>query len=73
MSELRWDHLALLTEGAGEDVHLVAQGNVMGHGDAARQGLVVRVGMDEQQPAHSDVSPVGVPAKYRSEAENFVG
>jgi hypothetical protein len=51
VGQLRWDDLALLTKGAGEDVHLVAQGDVMGHGDAARQGLVVRMGMDEQQAA----------------------
>ena len=44
------DHLALLAERAGQHVHLVAAGDVVGHRDAARQRLVVGVGMDEEQP-----------------------
>ena len=52
VGQLWRDDLTLLPQRAGEDVHLVAEGDVVRHGDAAGQGLVVRVGMDEQQPAH---------------------
>ena len=47
------DHLALLTEGAGEDVHLVAARHVVRDGDPGRQGLVVGVGVDEEQPGRA--------------------
>ncbi len=48
--ESRGDDLALLTQGAGQHVHVVAARHVVSHGDAARQRLVVGVRVDEEQP-----------------------
>jgi hypothetical protein len=45
------DHLALLTERAGHQRDLGAFGGVPGEGGSGPQGLVVRVGVDDQQPA----------------------
>ena len=50
VGELLRDDLALLAEGAREDVDLVARGDVVGDGDAGRQHLVVGVGVHEEQP-----------------------
>ncbi len=50
VGEPRRDHLALLAEGAGQHVHLVTACDVVGHRDAARQRLVVGVGVDEEEP-----------------------
>ena len=51
--QLGRDDLALLAEGAGEHVDLVAGGDVVGDGHARGQQLVVGVGVDEEEaPAH---------------------
>ena len=44
------DHLTLLAERAGDDLDPRAAGDVMRNGRTGRQGLVVRMCMDEQQP-----------------------
>ena len=47
------DDLALLAERAGEHVHVVTAGRVVGDGDPGREGLVVGVGVHEQQSGRS--------------------
>ena len=44
------DDFAFFPEGAGDDVDVGAIGDVVGDGAAGRQGLVVGVGVDEEQP-----------------------
>lgn len=56
VGELGRDDLAVLTEGARDDVHLVPGRDVMGDGDAARERLVVGVGVDEDEPRHASTS-----------------
>ncbi len=69
VAELLGDDLALLAEGAGQDVHVVAAGDVVGDGDAGRERLVVGVGVDEQQPGHraAGLDPVEEP-RHRTTA-----
>ena len=55
------DDLALFAERAGDDVHLRPAGDVMGDGGAVGDGLVVRMGVHEQQPRgllHGGTIPV---------------
>ncbi|GAA3532592.1 hypothetical protein GCM10022196_11000 [Aeromicrobium flavum] len=42
-------HLTVLAEGAGDERDVGTFGDVSRHGESALDGLVVRVGMDEQQ------------------------
>jgi hypothetical protein len=44
------DDLTLLAEGAREDVDVVAACHVVGQGHSGREGLVIRVGVHEEQP-----------------------
>ena len=44
------DDLALLAEGAREDVDVIAARDVVGQGHPGREGLVIRVGVHEEQP-----------------------
>ena len=44
------DDLALLPQGAGEHVHVVAAGHVVGDGHPGGERLVVGVGVHEEQP-----------------------
>jgi len=56
MGQGRRDDVALLAQGAREEVDVMAPGGVGTHGHPRRQGLVVGVGVDEQQPcAHGRV------------------
>src|ERR1035437_5054377 len=50
MGQRRWNHLALLAKGAGEQVNVVVAGGVAGHGQPGRQRLVIGVRVNEQQP-----------------------
>src|SRR5664280_2445466 len=50
MGQRRWNHLALLAKGAGEQVNVMAAGGVAGHGQSGRQRLVIGVRVNEQQP-----------------------
>ena len=53
VGEVGGDDLALLAERAGEDVDLVAARDVVRERDAGGEGLVVGVGVDEEQPGGS--------------------
>jgi hypothetical protein len=53
MGQFCRDHLALLAEGAREQVDVVPPCGIRSHGDPCRQRLVVGVGVDEQQPCLS--------------------
>ena len=44
------DHLTLLAEGAGDDLDQRATSDVIRDGRTGREGLVVRMGVHEQQP-----------------------
>ncbi len=44
------DDFALFAEGASDDVDVGAVGGVVGDGAPGRQGFVVWVGVDEEQP-----------------------
>ena len=44
------DHLALLTESAGDDLHLGSAGGIMGDGRSIAERFVIGMGMDEEQP-----------------------
>jgi hypothetical protein len=61
--ELGHQHLALLTQGAGDERDQHALGRVAGHRGAGADGLVVGVRMDQQQPARAvqgrDVDALG--------------
>ena len=50
VSQLGDEDLALLAEGAGDQRDVGALGDVLRHGDPGGDGLVVRVGVDEQKP-----------------------
>ena len=54
------DDLALLAQGAGEHVHVVATRDVVGDGDAGREGLVVGVRVHEEQAWGAVVDPQAV-------------
>ena len=49
------DDLALLAEGAGEHVHVVAARHVVGDGDAGGERLVVGVRVHEEQAGRAAV------------------
>ncbi len=51
------DDLTLLAERAGQDVDVVAARDVVGGGDAGGQGLVVGVGVDQEQPGAPGAGP----------------
>src|SRR6202022_1027671 len=66
------DDLALFAESAGDDVHLSPAGDVMGDGGAVGDGLVVRMGVHEQQPW--DLLHAGtIPVWRRQRTRNPVG
>ena len=50
VGEVLGDDLALLAERAGEHVDVVTAGDVVRDGDTGREGLVVGVGVHEEQP-----------------------
>ena len=52
MPHIGRDHLALLAEGRGEDLDIVAARDVVSDGDAGGKGLVVGMGVDEEQTGH---------------------
>lgn len=58
VGQLRRDDLALLPQGAGEDVHLVTEGDVVGDGHAGGEGLVVGVRVDEEQAGTHRSTPM---------------
>ena len=53
--EVGGDDLALLAQGAGEHVHVVTARHVVGEGDTGGEGLVVGVGVHEEQPRRAAV------------------
>src|SRR5690606_29372429 len=50
VTQVLGDDLALLTQRAGDQTDVGALGGVFGHGRPGPDGLVVRMGMDEQDP-----------------------
>ena len=55
MGQRRRDHLPLLSQGAGEQVHVMLAG-VVGHGQPRAESLVIGVCVNEEQPG----TPVGL-------------